>query len=203
MHVIEAEEVENLDFGGLSCRPAHWSTGSCQVARRRSDHVILSLGLPSGHGNAMSVNPSGWTRSPQPGSPERGDPFTSQAVIKFACFALQTSGEPSPGPWIGGLDPPAFPSLRQPEPLIRVVTAPKSNLARAVVRQHALGHFHREERAQRQIIKPFVVRQLINDRAAMPQDPKLRRGRDAVDIVDAEAQRPEFRRKPDQSRDKL
>jgi len=74
---------------------------------------------------------------------------------------------------------------------------------RTVVRQHALGHFHRQERAERQIVKPFVVRQLINDGAAMPQDPKLRCGRDAVDIVDAQAQRPDFCGKPDQRRNEF
>src|SRR6516164_10960020 len=164
MHVIEAEEVENLDFERLSCRQAHQSIGSCQVARQLADHVILSLGLLSGHGNAMSVNPGEWTRSPRQRSSEGGDPFATEAIIESARFALQTTAEAAPGPWIGGLDPPAFPSLRQPEPLVWVVAAPKRDLARVVVRQHALGHLHREERAERQIVKPFVVRQLINDR---------------------------------------
>src|SRR5438874_906264 len=114
MHVIEAEEVEKLDFKGLSCRLAHRSIGSCQVARRLADHVILSLGLLSGHGNAMSVNPRGSTRSPRPRSPERRDPFATQPIIEFARFALQTTAETA-----GPTDlRPRSPNCSQPEPLV-------------------------------------------------------------------------------------
>ena len=39
MHMIEAEEVKNLDFLGLNSRSALRSIGSCQAARRLADHV--------------------------------------------------------------------------------------------------------------------------------------------------------------------
>ena len=59
MHVIETEEVENLDCEVLSCPPAHWNIGWCQLARRLADHLIVSLGLLSGHGNDMSLTQAG------------------------------------------------------------------------------------------------------------------------------------------------
>src|SRR6516164_371980 len=83
------------------------------------------------------------------GSPERRDPFAPQATIEFARFALQPEAEAAPCARIGGVDSPAFPSLRKPELLVMIVAAAEGDLARVIVRQHALGHLHREERAER------------------------------------------------------
>src|SRR5271166_3358654 len=113
------------------------------------------------------------------GSPKRRDPLATQAMIEFARFALQPEAEAVPCARIGGVDPPAFSSLRKPELLVGVVAAAEGDLARVIVRQHALGHLHREERAERQIVKSFVVRKLVNDGASVPQDPKLRGSRHA------------------------
>src|SRR5271166_427463 len=137
------------------------------------------------------------------GSPKRRDPLATQAMIEFARFALQPEAEAVPCARIGGVDPPAFSSLRKPELLVGVVAAAEGDLARVIVRQHALGHLHREERADRKIVKSFVVRKLVNDGASVPQDPKLRGSRHAVDVVDAEPQRPELGSKAYQCRNEL
>src|SRR6516164_5493311 len=121
------------------------------------------------------------------GSPERRDPFAMQATTEFARFALQPEAEAAPCARIGGVDSPAFPSLRKPELLEMVIATAEGDLARVVVHQHALDHLHREECPERQIVKPVVMRELVNDGASVPQDPKLRGRRHAVDVVDAEA----------------
>ena len=115
------------------------------------------------------------------GSPKRRDPFATQAMIEFAGLALQPIAEAAPRPGIGGVDPPAFPSFRKPELLVMVVAATEADLARVVVRQPALDHLHREECPQRQIVKPFVMRKLVNNGPSVPQDPKLRGGRHSGD----------------------
>jgi len=134
------------------------------------------------------------TQSPRPEVTRKEDGFATQAMVEFTCFALQPKAEAAPGPRVRGIDPPTLPSLGEPELLVGIVTAAESDLARAVVPQHALGHLHREEGAERQIVKPFVVRQFVNDRAAMPQDPKLRCSRDVVDIVNARGATPRVQR---------
>ena len=137
------------------------------------------------------------------GSIESRDALTMQAMIERAPFAPQPNAEAAPSPWIIGIYPPAFASSRQPELLVGIVASAEGDLTRAVVRQHALDHLHGEEGTERQIVKPLVVRELVNDGTAMPHDPELRRSWDPVDVVDAEAQRPELRGKPDQHRNEL
>src|ERR1700751_2346363 len=197
MHMIEAEKVENCDVGGLSCPLAHRGIGRPQAPRRLSDHLILSLGPLSGHDNDALVDPSGKIRPPELGSSEGAGSFATQAVIERARFALQADAETAPGAWVAGVYPPAFPPLRQPELLVGVVTTAEGNLAGTVVLQHALYHFHREECPERQIVEQFVMRKLVDDCAAMPQNPELCRGWHPVNVIDAEAQRSELSGKPD------
>src|SRR6516164_11030604 len=45
--------------------------------------------------------------------------------------------------------------------------------------------------------------ELANHRATVPYDPELRCGRNTVEIIEAEPQRPQFCGEPDQSRNKL
>src|ERR1700746_185746 len=59
VHVIDAEEVENLDFQGPSCGPALRSIGPYQAAHRLADHLVLSLGPLPGHGNGLPVTRNG------------------------------------------------------------------------------------------------------------------------------------------------
>src|SRR5215813_1201749 len=47
------------------------------------------------------------------------------------------------------------------------------------------------------------MRELVNHRAAVPQNPELCRGWDPINVIDSEAQRPEPGRKPDQRGNKL
>src|ERR1700751_1772986 len=104
-------------------------------------------------------------------------------MIEFAGLALQPIAEAAPRPGIGGVDPPTFPSLRKPELFIMIVAAAETDLARLVIRQNSLGHLHREESHKRQIVKPFVVSKFVNNGPSEPQDPKLRSGLHAVDVV--------------------
>src|SRR5437773_10344918 len=98
-------------------------------------------------------------------------PLAAQPVVGLGRLAFQPKARTAAGPAIGGGDPPACAPLWQPELLVGVVAAAEGDLARAVVAQHALGHLHGEQRAERQIVEALVVCELVDDGAAIPQDP--------------------------------
>src|SRR6266849_3033451 len=127
--------------------------------------------------------PPSWLQMTGGWSVEWHYPLTAQPVVGLCRLAFQPKAQTASGPGIGCGDAPAFAPLRQPKLLVRVVAAAESDLARAVVGQRPLDHLHGEERAERQIVEPPVMRELVNDGAAIPQGPNLRRGGHPIDVV--------------------
>ena len=82
--------------------------------------------------------------------PERGSRLASQAVVDPSGLLPQAQAQAVPSPRVGCGDPPPFSPLREPQLLIRVVATPKADFLRAILCQHTLEHFHREEGAERE-----------------------------------------------------
>jgi len=109
-------------------------------------------------------------------------------MICLRGLALQPKAKAAPCPRVGCGDPPAFTPSRQPEPFVGIVASAEGDLAGSVFCQNPLRHLHRQQGAQREIVKLPGVRELVDDGAAAPQDPELRRGRHTVDVIDTQAQ---------------
>src|ERR1700726_2497350 len=83
-------------------------------------------------------------------SADRDVPLATQPLINHSRLPLQPKTQTAPCPRIGRGDAPPLAPLRQPQLLIRIVAAAKTDLVRAIAGQHALEHLHREERAEGQ-----------------------------------------------------
>ena len=99
---------------------------------------------------------------------ERGNPLASQAVVDSSGLLPQAPAQPLPSPRVSCGDPPPFSPLWEPQLLIGVVAAPKADFLWVILRQHTLEHFHREEGAEREVVKALVMRELADDGAAVP-----------------------------------
>ena len=124
-------------------------------------------------------------------------------MVELGRFALQAEPQAAHGARVGRRDPPSLAPPRQPKPLVRVVAAPEIDLVRAVLLENPFDHVHRQQRAERQLVEPAVVRELVDHGASPPHDPELGGGRHAVDMIDAHAQGTEPGREPDQFRHEL
>src|SRR6516162_841893 len=135
--------------------------------------------------------------------PKRGSRLASQAVVDPSGLLPQAQAQAVPSPRVGCGDPPPFSPLREPQLLIRVVATPKADFLRAILCQHTLEHFHREEGAERELVKALVMRQLANYGAAVPYEPELCCRWNTIDIVNPEPQRSQVPGEPDQCRNEL
>ena len=122
-------------------------------------------------------------------------------MIEQFRLPLDTEPQSAKGPRIGRDDAATFAPLWKPQPLIRVIASAKTDFVRTIGSEHALEHVHRKQGAKRHTVEPLIVRQFANDRAAVPHDPELYGHWNPVDIIDAEAQRPEFTQEPNKCRD--
>src|ERR1700694_3283240 len=85
-------------------------------------------------------------------------PLAAQPVVCLCRLAFQPKAQTASGPGVGCGDAPAFAPLRQPKLFVRIVAAAEGDLARTVFGQSALDHLHGEERPERQIVEPPVMR---------------------------------------------
>src|SRR5690348_7901811 len=100
----------------------------------------------------------------------RGDRFAAHAMIEFRGFTFQTEPQAAHGPRVGRRDPPSLAPLPQPKPLVRIVAATEIDLVRAILFENPFDHVHRQQRAERELVEPAVMRELVDHRATPPQN---------------------------------
>src|SRR4051794_25185537 len=178
-----------------------WQRSTVSLAIRRSIWARRRDGA-SPRNTTGTATSSAWprlSRARRKASPRRRETLRSGsrrhgAVLAPASIghrrrALGTQRQAAQGSRVGDLQAPPLAPSRQPQPLVGVVAPAEGDLVRTVGFEDPLRHLHGQQRTKRQGFETLVVSELVDDRAASPDDPELGRRGPVVDIVDAEPQR--------------
>src|SRR3954465_2646910 len=106
----------------------------------------------------------------------RRNRLAGPAVVELGGFAFQAETQAANGPRVGRRDPPSLAPPLQPKLLVRIFAASEIDLVRAILFESPFDHVHRQQRAERELVEPALMHELVDHRAPMPQDPELRGG---------------------------